>query len=86
MHEKPLVSVICLCYNHAEFVIESLNSVLNQNYQPIEIIIVDDYSTDNSVAVIEKWVENNQSLTFIKNTNNLGNTIVQQRIICRQID
>lgn len=74
MHEKPLVSVICLCYNHDDFVVESLNSVLSQNYQPIEMIIIDDCSTDNSVAVIEKWLENRQNITFIKNTKNLGNT------------
>ena len=74
MHKKPLVSIICLCYNHDHFVVESLNSVLNQNYQPIEMIIIDDCSTDKSVAVIEKWLENLQNITFIKNTKNLGNT------------
>lgn len=74
MHKKPLVSIICLCYNHDDFVVESLNSVLNQNYQPIEMIIIDDCSTDKSVAVIEKWLENLQNITFIKNTKNLGNT------------
>jgi glycosyltransferase involved in cell wall biosynthesis len=74
MEKFPLVSVVCLCYNHAPFVVDSLNSVLSQQYQPIEIIIVDDCSTDASVAVIEAWLADKKGITFIKNPVNLGNT------------
>jgi len=74
MEKFPLVSVVCLCYNHAPFVVDSLNSVLSQQYQPIEIIIVDDCSTDTSVAVIEAWLADKKGITFIKNPENLGNT------------
>ena len=55
MQKNPLVTVICLCYNHAEFVVESLNSVVNQNYKAIELIILDDCSTDDSVTIIENF-------------------------------
>jgi glycosyltransferase involved in cell wall biosynthesis len=74
MQNTPLVSVICLCYNHEKYVLESLNSVLNQNYKNIELIIADDYSTDNSVANIEIFLENHPSISFIQNETNLGNT------------
>lgn len=74
MQEKPLVTIICLSYNHEKFVIESLNSVINQNYAPIELLIVDDFSTDNSKAVIENWLVQQPQVLFIANTNNLGNT------------
>lgn len=74
MQNLPLVTVICLCYNHQEYVVETLNSVLFQNYENIEIIIVDDYSTDNSVKVIEDWLIKNPNILFIKNSSNLGNT------------
>ncbi len=54
MHTTPLVSVICLCYNHEKFVEEALTSVFSQTYPNIETIVVDDASTDQSVAVIRK--------------------------------
>lgn len=74
MQNSPLVSVICLCYNHADFVIESLNSVINQKYQNIQLIVADDFSSDDSVAVIEKWRQQHPEIVFIKNETNLGNT------------
>lgn len=74
MQDNPLVTVICLCYNHKDYVIESLMSVLNQHYNTIELIIVDDCSTDNSKSVIEKWLLDYPQIPFIANDTNLGNT------------
>ena len=74
MQEKPLVTIICLSYNHEKFVVESLNSVMNQNYSSIELIIIDDCSSDNSKSVIEKWLLDNPTIHFIANSSNLGNT------------
>ncbi|MDN3674147.1 glycosyltransferase family A protein [Flavobacterium branchiarum] len=74
MQNLPLVTIICLCYNHEQFVAESLNSALNQNYQNIELIIVDDYSTDNSKIKIQSWLINYPQVKFISNETNLGNT------------
>ena len=56
--EKPLVSVICLCYNHRRFVREAVESVLNQSYKNIQVIVADDASTDNSVEEIHKLESN----------------------------
>lgn len=74
MHNKPLVTVICLCYNHAKFAIEAFESVLNQSYSNVELIIADDFSTDNSVEVIEKWLTNHPEIPFFANNENIGNT------------
>lgn len=74
MQNLPLVSIICLCYNHENFVIESLNSVLNQSYRNIELIIADDYSTDGSKKTIKNWLEDHPNVKFIANESNLGNT------------
>ncbi|WP_244307406.1 glycosyltransferase family 2 protein [Flavobacterium fluviatile] len=74
MQNLPLVSIICLCYNHEKFVIESLNSVLNQTYKNIELIIADDCSSDNSKQIIQNWLKNHPNITFLSNEKNLGNT------------
>lgn len=74
MQNKPLVSVICLCYNHKDYVEIALNSVVNQTYSNIEIVIADDCSFDGSQEVIKKWQTKNPATTFIINSKNLGNT------------
>ena len=74
MHGSPLVTVICLCYNHASFVIEALESVLDQTHPNVELIIADDFSTDNSVQVIENWLKQRPEIPFLVNNKNQGNT------------
>ena len=69
----PLVSVVCLSYNHGRFVREALDSVIGQTWPQIELIIVDDASTDNSVAVIEDWLKSHPETRFMPLKNNQGN-------------
>ncbi|WP_019671978.1 glycosyltransferase family 2 protein [Psychrobacter lutiphocae] len=54
---NPLVSVVIPCYNHQDFVQDSIQSVIDQTYQNIELIIIDDGSKDDSVAKIEQMIE-----------------------------
>ena len=68
----PLISVICLCYNHSRFIEEAVDSVFAQSYKDIELIIVDDKSTDNSVDVIRSLIKKYPQIRFIKNDSNLG--------------
>lgn len=49
---NPLVSIVIPCYNHQTYVAETIQSVIDQGYQNIELIIIDDGSKDGSVAVI----------------------------------
>ena len=51
----PKVSVIVPNYNHARFLERRLESILTQTYQDFELIILDDYSSDNSIEIIEKY-------------------------------
>ena len=74
MQNNPLVTVICICFNQESFVIESLNSVINQSYRNIELIIIDDCSTDNSKKAIFSWLEKHPEIPFISNETNLGIT------------
>lgn len=55
---SPLVSVICVSYNHSRFVGDAIQSVLNLNYPNVELIVVDDGSIDNSVDVIRSMKVN----------------------------
>lgn len=74
LNTNPLVTVICSCYNHSIYVEKSLDSVLNQTYSNIQLIIIDDCSNDNSTQVIENWISRNKADLFIKNKENLGLT------------
>lgn len=69
----PLVSVICLCYNHDRFVREAVQSVLSQTYPRVELIIVDDASTDNSRQVIVELIAENPAIRFLPLDENQGN-------------
>src|SRR5687767_6161263 len=69
----PLVSVICLCYNQARFVREAVASVLAQTYPHVELIIVDDASTDDSAAVIRSIVQDNPAIRCLVLEKNVGN-------------
>lgn len=56
---KPLFSVVCPTYNSAEFIGDTLKSVIDQTYAADEILVVDDGSTDNTVQIIREIQKNN---------------------------
>lgn len=69
---SPLVSVICLCFNQAHFVKDAIRSVLDQHYPYIELIVVDDASTDNSVELIGDCIKDVPSVRFFPLPSNVG--------------
>jgi len=72
-NSPPLVSVIALCYQHASFLEEALLSVKKQTYSAIELIIVDDASTDNSPILLQLWKERYADDIVILHKENKGN-------------
>ena len=54
--ENPLVSVVIPCYNHEKFVQDCIQSVIDQTYPNIELIIIDDGSKDGSVEKIQEMI------------------------------
>lgn len=58
---QPLVSIIIPCYNHERYVQDCIQSVIDQTYSNIELIIIDDGSKDNSVQLIEGLIKECQS-------------------------
>lgn len=57
----PQISVIVITYNSGRFILETLDSVKNQLYSNIELIISDDFSSDNTIEVVKTWVSSNCS-------------------------
>lgn len=72
MNQLPLVSVVCLCHNHLSYLRQAIQSVLNQSYPSIELIVVDDGSTDGSKDMIQSLIKD-QNFPFIDIPNSLGN-------------
>lgn len=54
---RPLVSILICSYNRAHLIQPTLDSVLNQTYQPVEIIFLDDGSTDNTEEVVRRYAD-----------------------------
>ena len=67
---NPLISVIIPVYNSEKYIRESLKSILNQTYSNLEIIIVDDCSTDSTLNVLGNITDNR--IKLLKNSINLG--------------
>ena len=65
--EPVAVSVIITCYNHARYIGQAIQSVLDQSFSEFEIIVVDDGSTDNSLALIKKFAD--KRITVIAQDN-----------------
>jgi len=64
LDSKELVSVIIPTFNRAAFIINTLNSVSQQSYRPIEVLIVDDGSTDETEKVVLDWKDIHETLDF----------------------
>lgn len=83
---KPLVSVVIPAYNHEQFIGAGIDSVLNQTMGDLELIIVDDGSTDNTAGVIKAYDDPRISYTWQENqdaynTINRGMSMAQGRYI-----
>ena len=57
MNEFPKVSVIIMSYNHADYITQSIMSVVNQTYKNVELIVTDDASKDTSAIIIKQLAE-----------------------------
>jgi len=69
---SPKVTVLMAVYNGADTLSEAVESVLLQSFSDWEMVIVDDYSTDNSLEIINKYVEADNRIRVVINSENLG--------------
>ena len=65
----PLISIIVPIYNIAEYASECIQSLINQTYKNIEIILVDDGSTDHSPAICDEFAEQDERIKVIHKRN-----------------
>ncbi len=69
---RPWVSVICTCYNHEAYVEAALQSVVNQTYPNVELVVIDNASTDGSAARIRAFTARHPTVRFIEHPTNIG--------------
>ena len=70
---NQLVSVIMSVYNNEDTVKSAIESILNQSYKNIELIITDDSSTDTSLSIINNYLDK-KNVKLIENRENIGLT------------
>lgn len=80
MKGKKKVSVVIPCYNSEEYVSESIESALEQRYEPKEIIVVDDGSTDQSREIVRQYTDS-EKVVLVQNEENLGEAKTCNRAI-----
>ena len=77
----PKVSVIMTCYNSENFLDTSIESVLNQTYKNLELIIIDDNSEDRSVEKIRAWASKDGRIRLMEKNINEGTYVSKNRAI-----
>ena len=78
--KSGLVSIIVASYNHAEYLEQRMDSLINQTYENIEIIVVDDCSPDNSIQVLRKYESHPKVKLIIREKNGGWVTVSNQGV------
>lgn len=79
--DESLVSVGVIAYNSSLTILDTLESIKNQDYLNLELIIADDASSDNTLKIVSEWIEkNNERFTRIKVLKNIKNKGTTQNI------
>lgn len=81
MSNNPLVTIYIPTYNRVELLKRAVKSVLEQTYQNIELIIVDDCSTDETILYLKILVENDSRVRFFQNKRNSGACVSRNKAI-----
>ena len=72
MDRAPTLSVVMSVYNAESYLHKAVDSVLDQTFKDFEFIIIDDCSTDNSLQILEAYVQKDNRITLIKKDQNKG--------------
>lgn len=69
---KPDLSIIVPNYNNGQYLEECLNSLIHQSHKNIEIVVVDDNSSDNSIEVLNEFLKRDKRIKVLQNKKNMG--------------
>lgn len=75
--DNDLISVITPVYNAEHFIGQTINSVLQQNYENIEMFLIDDCSTDSSETIIKKYSEKYDNIYYYRQKKNMGAAVAR---------
>lgn len=70
--QPPLVTVVIPAFNAATFIARTLNSVLTQTYKFLEVIVIDDCSSDRTVEIVRKFSARDERIILLQQSSNLG--------------
>ena len=79
MTQLPDISVVILTHNRSAFLVKALCSVLDQSLLSKEIIICDDYSSDDTSVVVEPFLSKHPEIHYLRNEKNLGQVLNMKR-------
>lgn len=71
LYKKPLVSVIMPVFNSEEYLVQAIESILNQNYGNFELIIVNDRSTDGTAGILEYYKNKDSRIRVLQNSRQM---------------
>ena len=71
-NRNPLISVLMTAYNREKYIAEAIESVLASTYNNFELIVVDDHSTDDTVAIVNRYAVNDSRIQVYINEKNMG--------------
>lgn len=72
-NQQILISVVIPTFNRAHLLSRCITSIINQSYKNLEIIIIDDFSTDNTIEIIKNFEKNDHRIKYLKSTTKGGN-------------
>lgn len=81
MNGSPLFSVLMANYNNGDFIAEAIDSVISQTYENWEIVVIDDASTDQSLSVLENYINKGTNVRLFKNERNFGCGYTKKRCV-----
>lgn len=76
---KALVSIVTPLYNSEAFIGETIKSIFNQTYTNWELLLIDDFSTDDTIGVVNDFILKNKNIKLIKNETNQGAAISRNK-------
>lgn len=77
--KEPLVSLVICAYNASKSIGDTLQSVIDQSYKNLDVLVIDDCSNDATVAIVRALAEKDARIRILKNSTNLGTAGARQR-------